>query len=275
MPLLHSFKSGFRRTGVQVQGTAAPPRMVPMLITGKQTGLARGKCRPPQLSFPWLERFVSHHASSEQHSGKQPPANTESVGCSWLGCFWKAKQLKEIFPLIERGFLGPLGQFWRPESVQRTGSHLCFSVPMLCCFTALANVGKVLTGISKGSFWSKHIVESRPLVVVLLHKRKEGKHWIKTPLQALSQGTGATTPRAEARPVLCPATPATNSFTPPRHSYRAPCQPSTLLQTGDISQGWLLGYFVEHSLKRRWKLPPAKSNSNWDFSACFGKTQYM
>lgn len=147
-----------------------------MLITCKQTGLARGKCRPPSMSLPWLERFVSHHAGSEQHSGKQPPANTASVGHSWLGCFWKAKQLKEIFPLIERGFLGPRGQFWRPESVQCTGSHLCFSVPMLCCFIAVANVGKVLTGISKGSFWSEHIVECRPLVVVLLHKRKEGKH---------------------------------------------------------------------------------------------------
>lgn len=90
------------------------------------------------------------------------------------------------------------------EPVHCTGSHLCFSVPMLCCFIALANVGKVLTGISKGSFWSKHIVESRPLVVVLLHKRKEGKHWIKNPLQALSQGTGTVMPGAEVRSGLCP-----------------------------------------------------------------------
>lgn len=143
-----------------------------MLITCKQTGLAWGKCRPAQLSPPnWKGLCLTMQALR-----KTAPANTASAGHSWLGCFWKAKQLKEILSLIERGFLGLHGQFWRPESVQCTGSHLCFSVPMLCCFIDLVNVGKVLTGISKGSFWFKHIVASRPSVVVLLHKRKEGKH---------------------------------------------------------------------------------------------------
>lgn len=166
---------------------------------------------------------------------KTAPANTASAGHSWLGCFWKAKQLKEILSLIERGFLGLHGQFWRPESVQCTGSHLCFSVPMICCFIDLVNVGKVLTGISKGSFWFKHIVASRPLVVVLLHKRKEGKHWIKNPLQALFPGHREISPRAVARPVLCPATPPTDSstsFTPPHHSHRTPASPAPSSKVG-------------------------------------------
>lgn len=62
------------------------------------------------------------------------------------------------------------------------------------------NVGKVLTGVSKGSFESKRIVKSRPLAVALLHKRKGGKHEESSPLQPLSQGTGAITQAAEAQP---------------------------------------------------------------------------
>lgn len=74
-----------------------------------------------------------------------------------------------------------------------------------------------MTGISKGSFKS-NIVESRPLVVVLLHKRNEGKHEIKKKtnptLQALSQGAGTITQRAEAQLVPCPAHPPTCSDHP-------------------------------------------------------------
>lgn len=62
------------------------------------------------------------------------------------------------------------------------------------------NVGKVLTGVSKGSFKSKHIVKSRPLAVALLHKRKGGKHEESSPLQPLSQDTGAITQADEAQP---------------------------------------------------------------------------
>lgn len=96
--------------------------------------------------------FLSHHASSEWHSQNQPPANTGNTGRSWLGCFWKAKQLKEMFSLIERGFLGPRGQFWRPESVQCTGSRLCFIVLTPCCFRALAEWRGSVDRDFKGTF---------------------------------------------------------------------------------------------------------------------------
>lgn len=45
----------------------------------------------------------------------------------------------------------------------------------------------------KGKFRVKNTAESKPLVAVLLHKRKEGKHEERSPRQALSQGAGVTT----------------------------------------------------------------------------------
>lgn len=145
---LRSFKSGFRRTRDKARGTAASPRVVCTRSTRQRTGFAWGKSRPPRHG----KVFLFHHASSERHSQNQPPANTGNTGRSWLGCFWKAKQLKEMFSLIERGFLGPRGQFWRPESVQCTGSHLCFSVLTPCCFSALAEWWGSVDRDFKGTF---------------------------------------------------------------------------------------------------------------------------
>lgn len=72
----------------------------------------------------------------------------------------------------------------------------------------------MLTGISKWHFESKHIVEPRPLVVVLLHKRKERKQAWKTHCKHF--------PRTQAQPpkelklcwVPCPAHPPTHSHHP-------------------------------------------------------------
>lgn len=58
MMTLHSFKSGFRRTRDKAQGMAASPGMVSTLTTHKQTSFAWGKCRPPQLSLPEMERCL-------------------------------------------------------------------------------------------------------------------------------------------------------------------------------------------------------------------------
>lgn len=151
----------------------------------------------------------------------------------------------------------------------------------------------MLTGISKGHFESKHIVESRPLVAVLLCKRKkERKHEMKNPLQTLSQDTVTTTQRAEAQPVPSPAHPPTRSHHPSTslqisqhhfvclngHCTRANrhlccpganALPSLVLplpaqqpaENNAHFSGMLLGYLVEHSLKRRLKLPLAKKIS--------------
>lgn len=140
-----------------------------------------------------------------------------------------------------------------------------------------------MTGISKGHFESQHIVESRPLVAVLLCKRKkERKHETKNPLQALSQDTVTTTQRAEAQPAPPPAHPLTRPHHPStslqisQHHFvclkghctranwhlccpRANALPCLVLllaaqqpaENNAHFSGVLLGYLAEHSLKRR------------------------
>ena len=132
-----------RHGSIPKDGTHANHVQTHQLCTGQvQTTSAE----PPQNGK------VSHHANSEQPSRNQSPANAGNTGRSSSGCLWKAKQLKEMFSLIERGFLGPHGQFWRPESVQRTSSHLCFSVLMPCCFTALSERWESVDRDFKGKF---------------------------------------------------------------------------------------------------------------------------
>lgn len=138
---------------------------------------------------------------------------------------------------------------------------------MLCCFIASANVGKVLTGISKGSFWSKHIVESRPLDSCCTRERRENieqKSHCKPFPRAQAQSPQGLKP---GQPWALPPHPPAPSLPLLPH----PCQPSTQLQSGDISQGWVLRYFVEHSLKRRWKLPLAKIIPTGIFQPVWGR----
>lgn len=100
-----------------------------------------------------------------------------------------------MLSLIERGFFFEV--VW---IVLETGGNTMPRLPSLlhspqALLVSLfqLNVEEVLTGVSKGSFESKNTTESKPLVAVFLHKRKEGKHEERSPWQALSQGTGATT----------------------------------------------------------------------------------
>lgn len=99
-----------------------------------------------------------------------------------------------MLSLIERGFFwGSVDNSgdWRQHNAQAPIPASESSSPI--GFTVSAESwGSVDRGF-KGKLRVKNTAESKPLVAVLLHKRKEGKHEERSPWQAVSQGTGATT----------------------------------------------------------------------------------
>lgn len=122
----HSTHSGVASGGweTKCKSQQHPQGWSNTLTTHKQTALHEASADDPRWASPkWKGVCVSPH----KLWAVLPPANTGNVGRSSLGCFWKAKQLKEMSSLIQRGLLGPCGMHSLSSLLQRLHALLFHS----------------------------------------------------------------------------------------------------------------------------------------------------